>query len=208
MDREDNIMISAIAHYAYCPRRCALIHMEQEFAENVFTLQGTGLHERADTPLTTWEGDKRVERAVPLWSDRLGLSGRADTVEFLGNGAVRPVEYKRGARAPKEHDDLQLCAQALCLEEMLGIRVERGAVFYHASRRTREVVFDAALRQRTEQTIAAVREHLHTGRMPPPVNDGRCRHCSLNALCLPEALTAAPADDALFQPAELDPEEP
>ena len=162
---DERVMISAIEHYAYCPRQCALIHVEQVFDENVFTLQGMALHERAHEAFTTLEEGKRIERAVPLWSEVLCLIGKADTVEFLADGCVRPVEYKRGARAARAHDDLQLCAQALCLEEMLGVPVTTGAIFYHASRRTREVVFDDKLRAATE-AIAQVRDLLRTGRIP------------------------------------------
>lgn len=191
---EEIVYLSAIEHYAYCPRQCALIHLEQVFEDNLFTLQGSAQHERADTPLTTWEEGKRIERALPLWSDQLGLQGRADTVEFL-DGSVRPVEYKHGPRAPKRHDDLQLCAQALCLEEMLAVTVAEGEIFYQQSRRSRPVRFDETLRRETLQTIAAVRALLCEGRMPPPVNDARCPNCSLVEVCLPEALCAAQNDD-------------
>lgn len=203
-DDDDLVGLSAIEHYSYCPRQCALIYVAQIYEESVHTLQGTHLHERADLPLATAQAGARVERALPLWSDRLGLAGRADTVEFRADGTVRPVEYKRGERAPRRHDDLQLCAQALCLEEMLGVKVPAGAIFYHASRRTREVVFDDALRRETLQAIGEVREMLRGGRLPPPVGDARCRNCSLNAVCVPEVLRAAAEDDpaALFVPAE------
>lgn len=199
---EDSVLISAIAQYAYCPRRCALIHLEQTFEENVFTLQGSRLHDRADEPLTTWEAGKRIERAMPIWSETLGLVGRADTVEFADDGSIRPVEYKRGTRAPKRHDDLQLCAQALCLEEMLGRPIHEGAVFYHASRRTRRVLFDEALRRDTLAAIEGVRTLLRARRVPPPVNDARCPNCSLVEACLPEALATASSEpeDPLYQP--------
>ncbi|NLB95242.1 MAG: CRISPR-associated protein Cas4 [Armatimonadetes bacterium] len=199
---DEGVMLSAIDHYAYCPRRCALIHVEQVWDENVFTLQGAALHERADEGFTTFEAGKRIERALPLWSEELGLIGKADTVEFLADGSVRPVEYKRGARAARAQDDLQLCAQALCLEEMLGVPVTTGAIFYHASRRTREVVFDDKLRAATREAIAQVRDLLRTGRIPPPVNDARCRDCSLLHACQPQALAAAAGldEDELFTP--------
>lgn len=201
---EEPILVSAIAQYAYCPRRCALIHLEQTFEDNVYTLQGSALHDRADEPLTTWEPGKRIERAMPIWSESLGLVGRADTVEFGDDGSVRPVEYKRGPRAPKRHDDLQLCAQALCLEEMLGVRVSEGAIFYHASRRSRRVVFDDALRRDTLATIEAVRKLFRSPVLPPPLNDEHCPNCSLVDACLPEALAAVDQDEddpaALFRP--------
>ncbi len=196
ISESDIVLISAIEHYAYCPRQYGLIHIEQVYEENVYTLQGSAHHERADQPLSTREPGKRVERAIPLWSEQWGLQGRADTVEFLDDGGVRPVEYKRGARSQKEHDDLQLCAQALCLEEMLGRPVREGAVFYHASRRQRTVVFDEGLRARTCRAIEAIRGWQRAGRMPPPVNDSRCPNCSLVELCLPDALAAGAAEDA------------
>lgn len=184
-------MISAIEHYAYCPRQCALIHVEQVYDENVFTLQGQALHERADEPLTTIEEGKRVERALPLWSDRYGLIGRADVVEFFPDGRVCPVEYKRGGRRQHRHDDLQLCAQALCLEEMLGVTIERGLLFSHASRHNREVVFTDPLFRQALQIIEEIRVLLRTGRVPPPVNDGRCTNCSLQMACQPALVCAA-----------------
>jgi len=191
---DDTVLLSAIEHYAYCPRQFALIHIEQVYEENVFTVQGSGLHERADEPLTTWEEGKRVERALPLWSEEHGLQGKADTVEFLPDGRVRPVEYKRGSRGTKRHDDLQLCAQALCLEEMLGVPVPAGAVFYHASRHCREVAFTEELRADALRAVGEIRELLRAGRTPPPANDARCPNCSLVQACLPGAICAAAAD--------------
>lgn len=202
-DVEEPILVSAIAQWAYCPRRCALIFAEQEFEENVFTLQGRALHERPDLPLTTWEGEKRIERGVLLVSEELGLVGRADTVEFSKDGTVRPVEYKRGARFPRRCDDLQLCAQALCLEEMLRVPVPSGAVFYHASRRQRQVIFTEELRTATREAIEEVRRLLRSGETPPPVNDSRCHHCSLNAICLPEALADGGKEDDLIFATDL-----
>lgn len=201
-DNDDPVLISALEHYVYCPRQCALIHVEQVYDENVYTLQGSHLHARADEVMTTLEGGTRVERALPLWSAVHGLLGRADVVEFRPDGTVYPVEYKRGARRQRAHDDVQLCAQALCLEEMLGVTVTGGAIFYHTSRRQREVALDdPELRRHTRAVIAAVRDLLLTGTMPPPVNDDRCENCSLIEACRPQLLQAAArrdARDALF----------
>ena len=188
---DDLVLISAIAQYAYCPRRCALIYQEGEFEDNEFTIQGHALHERTDEPLTTREEAKRVERSLPLWSERLGLVGRADTVEFHDSGAVRPVEYKRGRRRPQRSDDLQLCAQAICLEEMLGATVRGGAIFYHESRRCREVEFDEPLRKAMARVVEQIRAMLRSGTLPPPLNDARCRDCSLADACVPEVLATA-----------------
>lgn len=181
-------MISALQHYSYCPRQCALIHVEQVFDENVYTLRGRAVHERVDEPDSQLEDGVRVERALPLFSQRLGLMGKADVVELHAGDVSYPVEYKHGPRRPKEHDDLQLAAQAMCLEEMTGKKVTHGAIYHHGSRRRREVEITDALRKQVEETTAAVRALLKSGVLPPPVNDERCRHCSLNEICQPEAL--------------------
>lgn len=127
-DGEDPIMVSAIEHYAYCARQCALIHVDQTFDENVYTLRGTQAHERVDVPAFDLTAGVRHERALPIWSDRLGLTGRADLVEFRPQGPF-PVEYKVGRRRPRRGgpspEDLQVCAQGMCLEEMLGAPCRR-----------------------------------------------------------------------------------
>ena len=188
-EADDPIMISALQHYSYCPRQCALIHVEQVFDENVYTLRGRAVHERVDEPDSQIEDGVRVERALPLFSHRLGLMGKADVVELHVGDVPYPVEYKHGPRRPKEHDDLQLAAQAMCLEEMTGKKVTHGAIYHHGSRRRREVEITGALRKQVEETTAAVRALLKSGVLPPPVNDERCRHCSLNEICQPEAMT-------------------
>jgi len=181
------VPISALQHYCFCPRQCALIHVEQVFLDNVFTMRGHDVHQRVDEVRTSTEGLVRVETALPLWSERLGLIGRADVVEFRGEEVV-PVEYKAGRRRPGDADDVQLCAQALCLEEMTGRKVERGALFYHASRRRRPVEFTTELRARTEAVVEEVRDLLLGRAVSSRVEeDGRCRHCSLAEVCLPKA---------------------
>lgn len=203
MEVDDAIPISALNHYAYCPRRCALIHVEQIFEENVYTLRGRNLHERADEPFGGFQEGVRIERALPLWSIRLGLVGKADVVEFHGVTPL-PVEYKSGRLCQFENDDLQLCAQGLCLEEMTGKKVPLGAIYHHGSRRRREVIFDSTLREQVEKTVAEVRELLKTKVLPPPVNDNRCRHCSLQESCMPAAVgekgRAAELLRTLFEP--------
>jgi CRISPR-associated exonuclease Cas4 len=181
---DDLVMISALEHYSYCPRQCALIHVEQTFDENLYTLRGRAVHERVDEPVGEFQEGVRVERALPLWSKRLGLIGKADVVEFHG-ATPFPVEYKHGSKREREHDDLQLCAQAICLEEMTGKSVPRGAIFYHSSRRRREVELDQTLRQQVEQTVIEIRKMMTEKTLPPPVNDSRCRHCSLKESCMP-----------------------
>jgi CRISPR-associated exonuclease Cas4 len=193
---DDAIMISALEHYSYCPRQCALIHVEQTFDENLYTLRGQAVHERVDEVVSEVQDGVRIERAVPLWSKRLGLVGKADVIEFHGETPY-PVEYKHGPRRQREHDDLQLCAQAICLEEMTGKEVHRGAIYHHSSRRRREVVFDQVLRGKVEETVAAIRLMLTDKVIPPPVNDARCRHCSLLESCMPAAVGERQRADAL-----------
>lgn len=195
---EDLVLVSALEHYSYCPRQCALIHVERIFDENVFTLRGRRAHQRADQPLSRSENGVRVERALPLWSDRYGLIGKADVVEFHEGGGdedgtgVVPVEYKHGPRRERRHDDLQLCAQALCLEEMLGVPVVSGAIYSIQTKRRRDVEFDAALRADTIATIASVREMQRSiGPLPPAANDARCPRCSLFDACVPATVVAA-----------------
>ena len=186
-DEGELVMISSLEHWSYCPRQCALIHLEQTFDENLYTLRGRILHNRVDVPIGEIQDGMRVERALPLWSNRLGLVGKADVVEFHGDTPY-PVEYKRGPRRQWGHDDLQLCAQALCLEEMTGKEVPRGAVYHHGSRRRREVILDETLRAQVVEAVGAVRRLLAEWRLPPPVNDARCLHCSLQYSCLPSVV--------------------
>jgi CRISPR-associated exonuclease Cas4 len=196
-ERDDAIMISAIQHYSYCPRQCALIHVEQQFSSNVHTARGDAVHARVDEPGWEIQPGARVERALPIWSDRLGLTGRCDAVEFRHDGSIYPVETKHGPRKAKVHDDLQLAAQAICLEEMTGKPVPRGAIYHHTSRRRREVVITDALRHQVEEITVAVRVLLASGKLPPPANDARCKECSLKDICQPEALMAKPAQISL-----------
>lgn len=186
-NEDDLVMISALEHYSYCPRQCALIHVEQTFDENLYTLRGRAVHERVDEPVGEFQEGVRVERALPLWSKRLGLIGKADVVEFHG-ATPFPVEYKHGSKREREHDDLQLCAQAICLEEMTGKAVPKGGIFYHSSRRRREVELDQPLRQQVEQTVIEIRKMMADKILPPPVNDARCRHCSLKESCMPAVI--------------------
>ena len=180
------VPISAIEHYSYCPRQCALIHVEQTYEENLFTVRGRLVHERVDSGVETLAEGVRTVRGLPLRSARLGLRGKADAVELRAEGPY-PVEYKSGRRRGV-HADLQLCAQALCLEEMLGVPVPRGAVYNHATRSRHEVCFDDELRRLTLRAIEGVRALLAAQEVPPPANDARCRHCSLKDACLPQVV--------------------
>lgn len=189
-DSNDPVPISALQHWSYCPRQCALIHVEQVFADNLHTARGNAVHALVDEPGAERSGTVRIERAMPLWSDRLGLVGKADLVEFSRDGTAYPVEYKHGPRRKQVHDELQLAAQALCLEEMTGKQVASGAIFHFSSRRRREVLIDDALRRDVEKAVVAVRELIAATALPSPVNDARCRNCSLIELCQPGALAA------------------
>ena len=184
----DPIMISALEHFSYCPRQFALIHIEQAFDDNVHTKRGNAVHERVDEPGVELREGVRVERALPVWSERFGLIGKCDVVEFEPDGTPYPIEYKHGPKRVKEHDDLQIAAQALCLEEMTGKRVPKGAIYHFSSRRRREVDISATLREKVEAALVGIRSLMREGRLPPPVNDKRCDHCSLRNICQPEAI--------------------
>jgi CRISPR-associated exonuclease Cas4 len=186
---DDLVLISALEHWRYCPRQCALIHLERTFDENVYTLRGRFLHQKVDQEDQETREGVRIEYALPLWSDRLGLIGKADRVEFHG-ATPYPVEYKLGRRRPRGAFVVQLCAQAVCLEEMTAQPVPRGAVYHHGSRRRREVVFTPAMREEVAQCAEAVRQMLRGGRLPPPVRDARCRLCSLRESCMPGTVAA------------------
>ncbi len=188
-DTDEWIALSALQHYSYCPRQCALIHQEQVFADNVFTARGNALHQLVDQPGSDLQSGRRIERALPLSSERLGLTGRADVVEFLANGTPYPVEYKHGKRHAHDHDDLQLAAQAVCLEEMTGRPVPEGAIYHAGSRRRRTVRMTQALYEQVADTTLAIRDMLASGQLPPAANDARCKACSLIDLCQPDITT-------------------
>lgn len=193
------VPLSALQHYVYCPRQCALIHVEQVWDENVYTLRGNRAHERVDGGGGASRDGVRTEYALPLFNDRLGLVGKADVVEFHADGTPFPVEHKVGKRSKgalaRRADAVQLCAQGLCLEEMVGRPVPAGALFYAASRRRLDVPFDAALRSEVEQVAAAVRALLAERRLPKPTADARCRQCSLIETCMPFITERFDAED-------------
>jgi CRISPR-associated exonuclease Cas4 len=197
----DPINVSALNQYAYCPRRCGLIYLEGEFADNLHTLRGTAEHEPVDRVAHVSDRDgTRVEYALPVWSDALGLIGKCDVVEFRPHGSVYPVEYKHGPRRAWLNDDLQLAAQAMCLEEMLGTTVARGAIFHAASKRRREIEVPAGLRREVETTVNAIRAMLVGHRLPPPTTEvRRCRECSMRDICQPVACRALEQGTAAWQ---------
>ena len=206
MEDDDLLPISALQHYLYCPRQCALIHLEQQWAENRQTAEGMLLHQRVDRPLVEWRRGVRTVTAMPLLSLELGITGKADVVEFhAGDAGERafPVEFKRGR--PKAHraDEVQLCAQALCLEAMLGAPVEAGALFYGQTRRRQDVAFDAALRDLTRQVIADTRQMLASGVTPSAAYVPKlCDRCSLIDVCQPRWLARRSIDAWLHRQLE------
>ncbi len=181
----DLLPISALQHLLFCQRQCALIHVERIWTENLFTAEGRILHEKVDSGPDFVKDGRRVARSLPLRSLRLGLSGIADVVEFGPDGAAFPVEYKRGRSKSEDWDRVQLCAQAMCLEEMLGMRIESGALFYGKTRRRAQVEFDQELRTKTEDAAARLHCLIEAGQTPPARYEAKCESCSLLALCMP-----------------------
>lgn len=178
------VPVSAIEHYEYCARQCALIHVDGVWSDNRHTVRGKHGHRRVDSGAHRHERGRLVLRAIPLWSEAHGLSGRADAVEVSGK-SVRPVEYKAGTRHGRAAD-LQVCAQALCLEEMLGLEVPHGFVWYGATRQRSRVDFTESLRADVLAIVEAIRNQMVSGDLPPAPNDARCPECQLLHHCLPE----------------------
>ncbi len=200
----DLLPLSGVQHTVFCERQAALVHVEQVWADNAFTIDGShrhrGVHEEA--PRRERRGDLLIVRGLALRSLELGLSGIADVVEFhrvdsggaeipgaRGRWRPYPVEYKRGRRKRHRADEVQLCAQAICLEEMLGVPVAEGALFYGKEQRRMEVSFDAGLRELTREAARRFRELVETGFTPPARKERKCDTCSLLELCMPEAMT-------------------
>ncbi len=188
-DDSQSIMISALQHYAFCPRQFALIHVEQVWADNYFTAQGNLLHERVDSCEPEQRGNVRYERGVAVHSRQLSLTGKLDLLEMEGKPLDKylPVEYKRGKPKQENWDKIQLCAQALCLEEMRDVKIEDGALWYWQVRKRLTVVLDEALREQTLTVIKNAHMILDSKKTPPPIeNKKRCRACSLLDLCEPD----------------------
>jgi CRISPR-associated exonuclease Cas4 len=194
---DDLIMISALAHYHYCTRRCALIHIEQAWNENLFTAEGRIMHEKVHEQDRESRGSVRIEYGLPLRSLRLGLIGKADVVEFhrldKETWSPFPVEYKRGKPKLDHCDMIQLCAQAMCLEEMLSVPVPGGAIFYGRTRRRLDVSFDETLRRETEDAAEKAHQLIASGKTPPPVYEKRCKSCSLMEECIPKIIGKKPS---------------
>lgn len=189
---DDLLPLSALQHIVFCERQCALIYIEQIWAENRFTVEGKILHERVHEEDLKKRGDVHIEYGISLRSLRLGLIGKADVVEFHrfpgGSWLPFPVEYKRGKPKVDDCDRVQLCAQAMCLEEMLGVSIPKGAIFYGKTRRRLDVSFDETLRRDTEETARKTHALIESGITPKPFYAKRCEKCSLMTMCLPKQI--------------------
>ena len=187
---DDLVPLSALQHFVYCPRQCALIHIEQVWTENLFTAEGRIMHDKADSNKSESRGNVRIDYSIPMRSLKLGLIGKADVVEFHrmddGSWGPFPVEYKRGRPKIDDCDKVQLCAQAICLEEMLNVDIKKGALFYGRPRRREEVVFDEKLRSETEDAARKVHELIEAGVTPKAEYSKKCKKCSLLDLCMPK----------------------
>ena len=186
MKETDYILIASLNHYQFCPHRCWRMFCAAEFVENSYTIEGTDLHDRVHTLSEEFREETWQVRAIWLKSERYRLIGKADLIESKA-GEFYPVEYKRGKRGEWDNDELQVCAQALCLEEMTGKPINRGYIYYAQSHRRQLVEIDETLREKAIATIDAV-THLFQHNIPPPaIYSKRCRGCSLYAQCLPQA---------------------
>lgn len=218
MYNEDDLLpISALQHYLYCPRQCALIHLEQAWSENKLTAQGRQLHDRAHDGSPESRGDQRIVRGLRLCSPAMGLTGQADVVELQraapdsppdqvtelpgleGRWTLYPVEYKRGRPKSIDCDRVQLCAQAMCLEEMLNVRIQQGSLYYGQPRRREHVIFDHRLRDLTRQTALEVHALLGSGLTPPARKNSGCKKCSLIDSCMPGRTSGSMAASRYLQ---------
>lgn len=193
----NQLPLSLLNDFLYCERRAALKVVEGWRAANAHTAKGEIVHEHADLPGFEVAKGVTLLRALPVWSERLGLSGKCDIVERRTYGSLSPIEYKKGKRRGWVNDDVQLCAQAICLEEMFGGTIPRGAVFHAESKRRREVEFTAELRAKTESTAAALHGLVASWQAPPAVFKEACEECSLYEICLPRATGADGRADRL-----------
>ncbi len=190
---DDFLQLSALQHFVFCPRQCALIYIEQQWTENMLTVKGTIMHERVHQEHVETLKDVRIERVVSIHSFELDLSGKADVVEFRRtadgkNWLAFPIDYKHGKPKANDCDKVQLCAQALCLEEMLNIKIPTGALFYGKTRHRSDIQFDEPLRQETKKIVRQLHSFIQKGHTPAPVYTPKCKSCSLIDECLPRTI--------------------
>jgi len=178
--------ISALQHIVFCERQCALIHLEQVWIENQFTAEGRLLHERTHSQESENRRKKHTERGMPIRSLELGISGMADIIEYNENNMPYPIEYKRGRPKVKNMDEIQLCAEAMCIEEMIGVRLNEGALFYGKTRRRKTIIFNDELRTQTKNAAKRLHELISKGTTPSPIYTQKCRRCSFYDLCKPK----------------------
>lgn len=202
-DEDSLLALSGIQHFAFCQRQWGLIHIEKQWLENVHTAEGKLLHQRVDDPyLSETRGDVKTVRSVPLVSKTLGLYGVADVIELQkipgdkSGVGYNIIEYKRGKPKPDDRDAVQLCAQALCLEEMLSIALDCGYLYYGKTKHRQRIVLDESLRARVKELAGKMHLIYAKGETPPAVRDKRCRNCSLAGVCLPQLVTGAKKSQA------------
>jgi len=190
------LMISALQHLVFCERQCALIHIEQAWIENRLTAESRLMHAHVDTGNYKENGNVKVELSLPLRSLNLGLTGKADVVEFHYSDSrfkhiqnIIPIEFKHGKPKIDNCDSIQLCAQALCLEEMIGIHIAQGAIFYGKIRRRKPIIFDDTLRKETAHAAIRLHDLFESKQTPKPVYSKKCNNCSLISICMPKTLT-------------------
>lgn len=223
-NEDDLVPISALQHLIFCPRQCALIHLERLWADNQWTAEGRILHKKAESGKSTTRNGIRITRDLPLHSLEYGLIGKADIIEWhppaglqkansgtlkdlihehrsqsLTGWTVLPIEYKRGQPKQNDSDRVQLCAQVLCLEEMLGISIGRGLLFYGKKQHRYEVILDDSLRNTTIDTIQQMHDLMTSGSTPPAEYGPKCQSCSLFELCLPQTFQNNSASQWLNQ---------
>ncbi len=218
---DNSIPISALQHWVFCPRQCALIHLEREWEENVLTAKGRAGHEKIHQGFREFRRGKKQITGLRIGSKIFGIHGQIDVLELdlvdsdadaclqafglRGVWRVYPVEFKHGAPKRINCDRIQLCAQVLCLEEMLGLTIDQASLFYHRIRKREEVAIDTALRELTEQTIRALHEMFTNLQTPLPEYAARCKACSLNQICMPQRFSRATVyRRKLFTPQEAE----
>lgn len=185
MNNTEYIQIAALNQYAYCPHRYWRMFCAGEFTDNQYTIEGTNLHERVHTMGDIHGGDTWEIRAIYLKSETYNLMGKSDLIEIVA-GEYYPIEYKRGRKGQWDNDELQVCAQALCLEEMIGQTINMGYIYYAHSHQRQPVEINQQLRQNTIATITAITDLLTMGKIPQPSYSKRCQGCSLYSQCLPK----------------------
>ena len=196
------VPLSALEHLDYCPRQAGLILLEDGFADDAATIRGTLLHRRVDDPADESRPGLRTLRALPVWHESLGLTGVCDVGEIHDNGKIIPVEHKSGDYQPGGPADVQVAAQAMCLEEMFNVHIPEAVIFSGTDRRRHQVEVDTVLRERVTARAAQVRAIMIQDQLPPPISGSRCRRCSMNHVCLPKVMAGqkafARAATALF----------